>query len=45
MEQYDELKHYGVLGMKWGRRKYHNSDGTYNDAGQRRIVKDLKKRS
>ena len=39
----NNLQHSGVLGMKWGKRKYHNSDGTYNDAGQRQIVKDLKK--
>ena len=36
----DELLHYGVLGMKWGVRRYQNKDGSLTEAGKRRIVKD-----
>lgn len=31
----DELYHYGVLGMKWGVRRYQNSDGTLTEAGKK----------
>jgi len=32
----DELYHYGIKGMKWGVRRYENSDGTLTPAGKKR---------
>lgn len=31
----DELEHYGVLGMKWGVRRYQNKDGSLTSSGKR----------
>lgn len=32
-----ELYHHGVLGQKWGVRRYQNKDGTLTDEGRKRL--------
>ena len=35
----NELMHFGVKGMKWGVRRYRNSDGSLTDNGKKRVAK------
>lgn len=39
------LAHHGILGMKWGVRRYQNYDGTLTSAGRRHLARMEKKDS
>lgn len=38
----NSLKHHGVIGMKWGVRRYQNKDGTLTNQGKKRYDRDIK---
>lgn len=42
VEKKDVLAHYGVRGMRWGVRRYQNSDGSLTSAGKKRYGSDVK---
>lgn len=35
-----ELRHWGIKGMKWGRRRYQNADGSLTTAGKNRYYRE-----
>ena len=41
----DYLMHYGIKGMRWGRRRYQNKDGSLTLAGKKRLKYDEAKKT
>lgn len=39
----NELYHHGVMGMRWGIRRYQNKDGSLTPAGKKRYDKEMSK--
>lgn len=39
----EELAHHGILGQKWGVRRFQNPDGTLTEAGKKRVSAEYKR--
>lgn len=44
MNDFNELKHHGIKGMKWGVRRFQNPDGTLTSSGKARYNTNLKQK-
>jgi hypothetical protein len=43
MRQLDYIAHHGILGQKWGVRRFQNADGSLTNAGKKRYYRQIKK--
>ena len=41
----NEIRHFGIKGMRWGVRRYQNEDGSLTPAGKKRYSKEYEKLS
>lgn len=41
MDSFRYISHHGILGQKWGIRRYQNKDGTLTEAGKKRYIQSI----